>query len=249
MIMYLLLISAIVPVAIFCYFIYRKDTRKEPWNLLIKCLFAGFIAAAATPSLSRVFEIIEFKSSLVNSIHTAFICAAFTEELFKFLFLYYIIWEIKEFDEHYDGIVYAVFVSMGFALIENMGYVLASGYITAWYRAILAIPMHGLCGVVMGYYLSSAKFSATDLKKAYLILALLVPMLIHGIYDFIVMYQTALQIEDYINETSIHTVSITLLNIVLYVFMALVWRFALRRMKRHRHTDENIYKTQKSNIE
>ncbi|MCK4749468.1 MAG: PrsW family intramembrane metalloprotease, partial [Bacteroidales bacterium] len=118
--------------------------------------------------------------------YQAFLVAGSTEEVFKFLALYLLIWRSPSFNEKFDGIVYAVFVSLGFAAVENVLYVLEGGYQTALVRAITAVPAHALFGVTMGYYFGIAHMY-TELRSGYLRRALLIPILLHGIYDFILM--------------------------------------------------------------
>jgi RsiW-degrading membrane proteinase PrsW (M82 family) len=107
------------------------------------------------------------------------------EEGIKFFTFWFFLWENKNFNETYDGIVYSVFISLGFATTENIGYVLLSGFHTAFIRSITAVPAHALFGVTMGYYLGKAKFADEKRKMRYLILAFIVPIVLHGIYDFI----------------------------------------------------------------
>ena len=109
-----LLIASITPVIIFLYLIFRKDKNKEPISLLAKCFFGGFLSIIITLIIDVPL------TSIANSFHTpflksfaeSFIVAAIPEEFSKFIILYWIIWKSKFFDEHYDGIVFAVFVYM-----------------------------------------------------------------------------------------------------------------------------------------
>ena len=124
------------------------------------------------------------KNFLIEALYTSFIVASGTEELFKFIILYFLVWKNKNFNEPFDGIVYAVFISLGFAGIENVLYIFnpyLGGYQTAIARAIFSVPGHGLFGVSMGYYYAIAKFNKTTLVTAFSAL------FIHGIYDFILI--------------------------------------------------------------
>ncbi len=114
---------------------------------------------------------------------------AFSEEGAKYLFLKIRTWKNPEFNCRYDGIVYAIFVSLGFALWENISYVMHYGFSTALVRAVTAIPGHACFGVFMGIFYGIAKAeerggnesrSATNRT-----LALIVPALLHGAYDYI----------------------------------------------------------------
>ena len=116
----------------------------------------------------------------------AFAVAGFTEELFKFIALYLLIWRNPNFNEKFDGIVYAVFVSLGFAMVENIMYVLEGGHQVALSRAWTAVPAHAVFGVAMGYYFGIAHMYE-ELRKPYLRKAFIVPFMLHGVYDFILM--------------------------------------------------------------
>jgi RsiW-degrading membrane proteinase PrsW (M82 family) len=220
-----LLIASITPVLIFLYLIFRKDKNKEPISLLAKCFFGGFISIIITllidipiMSLGHLFQ-----TPFLKSFFDSFIVAAIPEEFSKFIILYWIIWKSKFFDEHYDGIVFAVFVSLGFALVENIVYVFEHGMRIAFFRAILAVPGHGLFAVAMGYFLSKAKLKSDGDHKRYLALSLLVPMLMHGIYDFIIMYANDL--------SKTNTVFSGVLFIIFPFFIIFLWRFGLQRIK------------------
>ena len=186
----ILFISAAFPVFIFLYMIYRKDHEKEPLGLLLIAFGGGCISPVVSLLLSEGFMTLSglFPGSLLTSFHESFLQAAVPEEIAKFFFLYLIVWKSREFNHHYDGIVYAVFVSLGFALVENILYVFEGGIGTAIGRAILAIPGHGLDGVLMGYYFSLARFHDGKKRKEFLFKSLAVPILFHGGYDFFLFY-------------------------------------------------------------
>ncbi len=118
--------------------------------------------------------------------YNAFLVAGFTEELFKFLALYLLIWKNPNFNEKFDGIVYAVFISLGFAAIENIMYVSSGGAGVALTRAVTAVPAHALFGITMGYFFGIAHMDPAR-RNAYLARAFAVPFVLHGAYDFILM--------------------------------------------------------------
>jgi RsiW-degrading membrane proteinase PrsW (M82 family) len=130
------------------------------------------------PSLDKVGE----------AAYSAFLVAGTTEEVFKFLALLLLIWRSRHFNEQFDGIVYAVFVSLGFAAVENILYVVSHGYSTAAVRALTAVPAHAIFGITMGYYMGIAH-RYKELRSSYLVRSLFVPILLHGIYDFILMLE------------------------------------------------------------
>jgi RsiW-degrading membrane proteinase PrsW (M82 family) len=116
----------------------------------------------------------------------SFICVSLIEESSKLFFLYKSSYNHKEFDYTFDMIVYSVFVSLGFAFFENILYISKGGLLTGISRAFTAIPAHASYGVFMGIFLSKAKcyeVKNPNKSKLYKLLALLVPILMHGLYD------------------------------------------------------------------
>ncbi|HPR30780.1 MAG TPA: PrsW family glutamic-type intramembrane protease [Prolixibacteraceae bacterium] len=183
-----LIILALAPVFILAFYIYFRDKyEKEPWGLLLLALFAG---AFITLPVIYAEEFVSFFgrgfSGILKGAWHAFMVAALCEEAFKFLALYLIVWKSKEFNEKFDGIVYATFISLGFAAVENVLYVTGSGLNTGLVRAFTAVPAHALFGVSMGYFFGMAKFYPAQRKK-YIRWAFLLPFFLHGVYDFILM--------------------------------------------------------------
>lgn len=187
----LALVSAAPIIIILAYIYYRDKYEKEPLKLLFEGLVAGGVI---------VLPIIYFEEIMVNlgaGLHglglaawTAFFVAALVEESFKFFAVYVLIWRNYNFNEKFDGIVYAVFVSLGFALVENFSYVFqeGNGMRVGLLRAFTAVPAHAIFGVMMGFRLGKAKFVPSKRTK-YLVLAFLYPFFFHGAYDFILMSQ------------------------------------------------------------
>lgn len=226
-----LLVAATFPVAVFLYLIYNKDTEKEPKKLLWKTFKWGMIIVVPAVILESILDHFNvFESPFMHAFYTSFVVAAFVEEGLKFWVLYKIIWRNREFDQHYDGIVYAVFVSLGFAFVENILYVLDYGMNTAVMRAILAVPGHGLDGVIMGYFFAIAKFSSGKQQNNFLFLSLLIPIIFHGLYDFLLFY--AENIGDNSGLTS-------LVFILFVVLMYSIWKRGIRYIKNHHAKDMN----------
>lgn len=193
----ILLILSIAPVAFFAYQIYKRDFDKEPGSILVKLFCCGVGSAFLTLFITFVLQtIIPFFGSdiagldIIELIPYVFIGIALIEEFSKWIFVYKLEYNDNEFNHLYDGIVYAAFVSLGFACFENILYVMSSGIQTAIVRALLAIPGHLCDGIMMGYYLSMAKLALCNnnktLSKKNLILSLLVPTLAHGAYDYLI---------------------------------------------------------------
>src|SRR3989339_1434536 len=137
-----LLILALAPVAAILLFIYYRDRyEKEPVKLLITAFCLGGLSVL--PILLVETFLSEFMAFFYGTFAVfwqSFVVAATTEEFFKFVFLYILIWKRVDFNEKFDGIVYAAFVSMGFAAVENVMYVFDFGIQTGLMRALTAVP-------------------------------------------------------------------------------------------------------------
>jgi len=184
------LLASLAPVLIILFYIYFRDKYdKEPLGLLLKALLMGIVIIVPVIFIERLLmNLMPQSSKVAAAAYHAFVVAGSTEELFKFLALYLLVWKSPSFDEKFDGIVYAVFVSLGFAGVENVLYVMDGGMQTALTRALTAVPAHAIFGITMGYYLGIAHMYK-ELQGPYLARALLVPILLHGIYDFILMVE------------------------------------------------------------
>ncbi len=187
-----LLILAFAPVLIILLYVYYRDKYdKEPLSLLLKGLFAGVLIVLPISTTEEVATMVINPAGLnqiPSAFFTAFFIAALFEEGFKYIAVYLLIWKNKEFNERFDGIVYAVFVSLGFALIENLMYVLSNenGLTVGLTRALTAVPAHTIFGILMGYHLGLARFDIKGRTK-HIINAFFYPFLYHGLYDFILM--------------------------------------------------------------
>lgn len=185
-----LLALAIAPGIAICFYIYFKDKyEKEPIRLLVISFILGVLSVVPTLLLSELgtylFGLEPTSSNLIFSLISCVIGIGLVEEFSKFIFVRYYAYKKDDFNEPFDGIVYCVMVSMGFATIENILYVAASGASTGWLRMFTAVPMHAVFAIVMGYYLGVQKSFGS---KTAALQGLLLAALLHGIYDFVLMY-------------------------------------------------------------
>lgn len=194
MLYYLLLFGiAILPVIILMVYIYHQDKyQKEPIKTLAKAFIGGMIAIALDILIVTGIQYLAGDSAITKTVFfSAFLEAGIPEEFSKFLIFMLFIWRDKNFDEYFDGIVYATFIGLGFACVENIEYVFMFGFGTGVVRALLSVPGHFLFGVVMGYFLSMAKFHP-EKRGTYLFSGLLLAMIAHGLFDWLLMVSSAL---------------------------------------------------------
>lgn len=183
-----LFIIALAPVIIIAFYIYFRDKyEREPIGQLIKALVAGCLVPIPVLMVGKFLNLFIIEEAKTwNAFFTAFVIAAFNEELFKYIFLFVLFWFNRNLNEKFDGIVYAVFVSLGFAAVENVIYVLNYGEAVGYTRAIMSVPAHALFGVTMGFYFGLARFYP-EKRKLLLTKSLLFAVILHGIFDFILM--------------------------------------------------------------
>lgn len=215
-----LALMALLPAIVLCVYVYIKDrVEKEPVSLLLKLLLFGALACFPAAGIESVLEgvINAFFSKSVMAMGVMqgsliyqynffkyFIGVALVEEAVKFLVLVLVTRKNKEFNSLFDGMIYSIFVSLGFAALENLMYVMSYGLGTAIMRAVLSVPGHMFFGVMMGYHysmwhitdkaaqveqslkadgiISSYKKSFSSTKS--IVMCLLIPILAHGFYDF-----------------------------------------------------------------
>lgn len=192
----MLLALALIPVIGLLLFIYFNDkNEKEPFGFLIGLFFAGMSTITSAIILEGIGQAILGAILPANSsiyyIVLSFVVIGPAEELGKFIVMRLLTWHNGHFDYSYDAIVYAVFVSLGFAALENIGYVFSNGVVTAILRMFTSIPGHAGFAVFMGFFYGRSKHAKiTNNKSGYVIntlLSMFIPIIAHGIYDAIVL--------------------------------------------------------------
>ena len=218
-----LILIALAPVFVIAFYIWLRDKyEREPLSQLFLALTGGCLISIPVMFAEGWLGIpLQYLYGYAEAAWHAFVVAAFTEELFKFLALLILFWNNRNFNEKFDGIVYACFISLGFAGVENILYVTDGGAEIGLVRAFTAVPAHALFGVVMGYQVGLAMFFPQEKARRFF-LAMLLPILLHGVYDFILM--------------SGHPY--LLLAFIPYV--TFLWFFGLRRMRQL--SDRSIFR-------
>ena len=165
--MWIILAAAIVPGILLLYYVYSKDFNPEPKRMIYKGFFYGclsvFVSTLISGPLMKLGFFVSQPSSFAEALQTSFFGAAIPEESAKLLMLWLLLRHSPEFDERYDGMVYAAAVGLGFACLENLMYVVSAG--AGWFqvsvtRAIFAVPGHFAFAIVMGYYFSRNHFDS-----------------------------------------------------------------------------------------
>lgn len=236
---YLLALIAVIPAIILLVKVYKEDKlERESPRLIVSLLLWGILSTTIALLLEMFGEWVLNKSfveeNVVYNLILYFLIVGLSEEGAKYLLLRIRTWKDREFNCLYDAIVYSVTVSLGFALWENLSYVFRAAIYgnaisTALLRAITAVPGHASFGVIMGIFYGKAKeySNKRDKKKSIIfeILSVLLPLLVHGLYDFIATYEN---VYGYIG------------TIVFFVFIVLLFVFSWKMIKKTSREDKFI---------
>ena len=189
-----LIAAAVLPALVLMGYVYRMDRLdKEPWPLLLSLMIQGVVSTALAVFAERLgmrlLGGLAAENTWTYQIIANFIVVGLSEEGFKYLLLKQRTWLSPAFNCQFDGVVYAVFVSLGFALWENIDYVVMYGFSAAMVRSVTAVPGHACFGVFMGawYGLARRYENRGDIRRSARCrrMALICPVLLHGMYDLI----------------------------------------------------------------
>lgn len=223
--------AALLPAILLLRYIYKRDViEKESGGLLTALIFMGVLAALASIVLEglgqKVLNALLTPGSRLYTIVLAFVVVAAVEEGMKLVFLKLKSWKSPEFNYRFDGVVYAVFVSLGFAAFENIGYVFGYGLSVALSRALLSVPAHMGFSVFMGSYYGRAKVceAAGDLagRDQNLRQGYLTAVALHGFYDACAMIGT------------------TFLTMAFFAFVIIMYVVVINRVKHEMAGDAPI---------
>ncbi|MCB1176303.1 MAG: PrsW family intramembrane metalloprotease, partial [Leptospiraceae bacterium] len=198
-ILLLLLISFLPGIVLLVYILYMDRNEREPIGLVLKTLGRGALSTIPAILIEMGMEYIHpiFTDSAPKTLETAivqsFIQIAPAEEFCKLMAMLLFIWKNPEFNEENDGIVYVSASALGFAIFENIFYVVSGGFGVGVLRSITAMPLHCFTGVIMGYFVGLAKFSSTQSEaKKKIIIGFTIAVIFHGVYDTFALSGTSL---------------------------------------------------------
>ena len=230
--MLLVIITALIPVVILGWWIYKKDSlRPEPLRMLYKAFLYGvgstFVTLVITSFLAMAGVKLYDLGSFQGAVSTALFAAALPEECAKLLMLWLFLRNNPYYDEYLDGIVYAACVGLGFAGTENILYLLQSDNWlgTGIMRGITAVPAHFAIACAMGYFYSKRHFGDRSRLTAVCVLA--VPVIIHWVYDALAF-----------SEGIFPALSVVI-NVLFVLLICLVYRNTMRRISTMQQLDQS----------
>lgn len=171
------------------WFYYKKDLHPEPLKWVVKVFFWGMLATIPAIVLETFFDfslqVYMDPGSVLYIFLTTFIIVAPIEEYLKYLVVKRTVFREKVFDEKIDGVIYGVAAGLGFATFENILAAIGSGGSVVLARAVTATLLHAVASGLVGFYLGQAKFRPQR-KKFYIATGLILGILVHGLYNFII---------------------------------------------------------------
>lgn len=232
----LVALSGVIPALILMWIVDRADAKRpEPRRTRRLVVFVGMLSVIPALILEVVIShqttgVIEPQLTFQGSSFQAFIVAAAVEEACKILVVYWVVWRRPEFDERMDGIVYAGRAGLGFALVENVIYLLnqpsLGGQIVVWVaRALLAVPGHAMWTGMIGAMAARRRF---DGKGLGLLGGYLLAVAFHGTYDLSVFVQLPLHLTGHEDARHALILAPVVLTVLAFLVLRSMARTALR---------------------
>lgn len=216
----LISIIAVIPGLVIAFFVYRMDKfeKESPLHLVLSFVL-GMLATLPSMYLEKLGTHLGWEQSgNIGLIFLfAFLVVGFSEEITKYISLLIYPFPSRFFNEPFDGIIYAVMIAMGFATVENLMYADRFGLETILVRAFTAVPAHAVFAIFSGYYVGLAKFDKVKRWK-YLALGILVPIFLHGLYDFFILQES-------------HEWLMVMATLTLYVSAYFSWKLIKRHQR------------------
>lgn len=227
---------SIAPGIAICLYIFLKDRfNKEPKLNLFVCFLLGCISILPAVLIqlftTKPVEHLMGEGIAFTAIFS-YVIVAISEEGSKYVMLRYYAFPKKSFDEPFDGIVYSVMVGMGFATIENIGYVMQHGIGTAFLRMFLSVPAHATFAILMGYFVGKAKFIPAK-RNFYLFLGLFWAVFFHGTFDFLLFMQQNTWVKENVSE------GLLFLGAVASFIIGI--RYSKKAIKEHVNTSQEMF--------
>jgi RsiW-degrading membrane proteinase PrsW (M82 family) len=177
-----------LPALLAMAYVDRLDAKRpEPQRTLRRVALAGAVSGVLVVALGTVLRPLgPLAGTYAAAFYDAFVVAALPEEAVKLAAMLLFAWRRPEFDERMDGIVYGARAGLGFALVENVVYLLLIPHSLAEFvslfvaRALLAVPGHAAWGAILGYFAARRRF---DGRGPGMLGGYLLAVLLHGLYD------------------------------------------------------------------
>lgn len=192
--LFLVIIAVLPPIAFMLYIHHLDRIEPEPHGFILKVIMLGGAAVIPAALAEVALSALPFfgAGGFVGAALKSFIVIAPVEEAVKLAVVLLFVWKNKNFNEENDGIVYVGAAAIGFAMVENVMYVLQHGLGTGIMRALTSVPLHTFTGVLMGYFVGIAKFApSSQQRNRFIIRGFCIAYLVHAVYDTFALSSTA----------------------------------------------------------
>lgn len=185
-----LLLIAFAPGIFWLWYFYHRDRYgPEPLIWIFRVFLLGMLMTVPAALAENALSVV------LSAIAISVIAAPVVEETLKFLVVRKTVYETPAFNKPIDGIVYATTASLGFATLENLGYVLLSyqtslpfALETGALRALLSVPAHALFSSMWGYALGHAKYRPSPERGLIILKGVLLAIVFHSVFNLLVYY-------------------------------------------------------------
>jgi RsiW-degrading membrane proteinase PrsW (M82 family) len=215
------LLYVFVAGAVVTALVYFSDKfEREPLFRIFNAIILGMMATLIVIVIKKIVPLPEYAAEMgwANTVMINFLSVGFVEEMAKFSMILFFIYKWDDFNEYFDGPLYAGLVGVGFALSENLAYMIKplAGLIASDIALdpdqarLIALnvlvkfrlyPGHFLFGFIAGFFIARAKFSDDDKKFKeilYLGIGFILSVCMHGIYNSTVLLGTITLFQAYV---------------------------------------------------
>lgn len=176
------------------YHLYKDRHLPEPPSHLLLAFLLGtassFLAMYLYGALGwfnlRFDAFLLAETNLVGLFVYAVLGIGVIEEVSKMVPFLLVVLFFREFDEPIDGIIYASYIALGFAAVENIQYVRYAPAIEAYARGFAGPVVHMVFASIWGYYIGRAHLRGDGVGRV-ILGSLAFTAFLHGIYDFVVI--------------------------------------------------------------
>jgi RsiW-degrading membrane proteinase PrsW (M82 family) len=235
--------SAIAPALVLLWFVVAADSRPEPPRLVWTAVILGALSVIPAGLLEMwLLQIPLIRNPWLAVDVSTLLFVGIPEETIKISIIAAMALRARDFDEPMDGVVYGTAVGLGFAAVENLGYLLGAGSsweITAIMRGVLTVPGHASYGAIAGAYIAMARFGGALgahnrwRRPRLLLSAWLIPVVLHTLFDAsqLSLANTNTNTATGIVETSLLVLTTLVVGFGAIVFAVLLARRIARRQK------------------
>jgi RsiW-degrading membrane proteinase PrsW (M82 family) len=190
-----LILPIVLPVVFWAVYHYHKDRHlPEPLGHLLLTFGLGVLAAGISIALYKGIGLIGLRSDASHLADTStlrlfaysMLAIGPIEEISKMIPFVLIVIRFREFDEPIDGFIYASFIGLGYAVVENWQYLDFLTTTEAFARGFASPVVHIVFASIWGHWIAQAHFSNSSVAIAGTA-GLAIAAGLHGLYDFAVI--------------------------------------------------------------